>query len=124
MNQKLLKEDNFTTTEITTQATPAIDLDRQQNFGSDGLMEILLMGAVTVIGFRIIYRKSILYLDRIHPIKPNIWQKLTRPNCKKCRFYNHSSDFKCELHPLVFKLVRAESCPDYWQSDRRKFLHR
>ena len=125
MNQEQLsKENNSFTTEVALQATSAIDVDRQPIFGYDGLTEVLLMGAATVVGFKILYRKSILYLDRIHPLQPNIFQKLAQPKCKKCRFYNPNSDFQCSVHPVTLQFNEAKSCPDYWQRDRRKFLHR
>ena len=108
----------------TLQTTSAIDLDEQPSFGYDGLLEILLMGAVTIAGFKFLYRKSRLYLDRTHPLKQNIWQKFAQPNCQQCRFYNCNSSFKCSVHPSVLEFSKAKNCPDYWQRDRHRFLYR
>ena len=124
MNQEQSSPANNLPSAETLQVTSAPDLQRQPNFGYDGSLEVLLMGVVIVAGFKFLYRKSRLYLDRTHPLKPNMWQKLAQPNCQKCRFYNRSSDLKCSVHPLAVKFSEAQSCPDYWQRDRHKFLHR
>ena len=90
----------------------------------DGIIGISIMAAMTVLGFRFLYLKSPFHLDTVKPIKPNVFQKLAQPNCKKCRFYNRRAKIKCALHPVRVSFAEAETCPDYWQRDRRKFLYR
>lgn len=123
MNQDRLPNNNFVN--IETEPT-ASSLSSNQEFSNsnDAWLGILFMAAVTVAGFRFLYLKSPLYLDKLRPIKPNIFQKLAQPNCKKCRFYSRHSHLHCVVHPLRVTNLEAETCPDYWQRDRRKFLHR
>ncbi|MGD1922520.1 MAG: hypothetical protein ACFCAD_28675 [Pleurocapsa sp.] len=90
----------------------------------DGLMGVLFMGIVTVAGFNLMYRRSPFYLDRVRPLKPNIFKRFAQPTCKKCRFYNRNGYFKCSVHSLRGNNLDAENCPNYWQRDRRKFMHR
>ncbi|MEM7594163.1 MAG: hypothetical protein AAF383_22070 [Cyanobacteria bacterium P01_A01_bin.83] len=72
---------------------------------------------------------------------------MAQPNCSKCRFFDRTLDssfngrkdlsasdprnglsrnsyLKCAVHPVRVNNTAAQNCPDYWQRDRRKFLHR
>lgn len=97
---------------------------REVSASYDGMLGLLVMAAFTVVGFRFLYLKSPLHLDQVKPIKPNLLPRLAQPNCKKCRFYRRDSDFQCAVHPVRVNFAAAQTCPDYWQRDRRKFLHR
>lgn len=90
----------------------------------NGVLELFIMAGFTLVGFRLIYLKSVRYLDRARPVKSNIFKRLARPNCKKCRFYNRHADLQCAVHPVRVSFTEAETCPDYWSRDRHKFLHR
>ena len=90
----------------------------------DSILGLGMMMAVTIVGFRFLYLNSPFHLDKFKPIKPNFWQKLAQPNCQKCRFFRSNSKFQCALHSVKIDFTKAKICPDYWQSDRRRFLYR
>ena len=90
----------------------------------EGILGLAIMVAMAAVGFRFLYLKSPFHLDKVKPIKPNLFQKLAQANCKKCRFYNRRAEVKCAVHPVRVNFAEAQTCPDYWQRDRRKFLYR
>ena len=110
-------------TEIVNSTAPPETLTKETLTGYNGLFEVLLMGLFSVAGFYLLYRKSQLRLDKANPPKPNIFKRLAQPNCSKCRFFNDNSYLKCAVHPVRVNNTAAQNCPDYWQCDRRKFLH-
>ena len=103
--------------------TPSFSYPSLRLGSYDGLLEVLLMGIVSVAGFYLLYRKSQRHLDKANPQKLNIFKRLAQPNCSKCRFFDRNSYLKCAVHPVRVSNIEAQNCPDYWQRDRRKFLH-
>lgn len=135
------RSSNNNTENIEIEPTISQVSSNQEFSANEGLLGILLLAAFTVAGFRLIYLKSGLHLDKFRPIKPSIFKRLTQPNCKKCRFYSRTLDssfngdsprnglsrnshLHCAVHPVRVNFAEAENCPDYWQRDRRKFLYR
>ena len=128
-------------TEIVNSTAPPETLTKETLTGYNGLFEVFLMGLFSVAGFYLLYRKSQLRLDKANPPKPNIFKRLAQPSCSKCRFFDRNLDssfngsqtrnglsrnsyLKCAVHPVRVNNTAAQNCPDYWQRDRRKFLHR
>ena len=123
MERDRLPENNLIATQTVTDTTAATHIQLETATGDNGLMGLLLMGMLIAAGFHILYRNSSLYLDRAVPLRSNLFKKLAQPHCQKCRFYDSASDFKCTVHPFRLNLNQAKNCPDYWQRDKRKFLH-
>ncbi|MCC0175898.1 hypothetical protein I4641_02740 [Waterburya agarophytonicola K14] len=111
-------------TEIVNPTTPPETPTKETLTGYSGLLEVLLMGMVTVAGFYLLYRKSKLHLDKANPPKPNVFKRFSQQSCSKCRFFNKNEHLKCAVHPVLVSKIKAKDCPDYWQRDRPKFLHR
>ena len=111
-------------TEIVNSTAPPETPTTETLTGYNGLFEVFLMGLFSVAGFYLLYRKSQLRLDKANPPKPNSFKRLVQPSCSKCRFFDRNSYLKCAVHPVRVNNTAAQNCPDYWQCDRRKFLHR
>lgn len=111
-------------TEIVNPTVPPETPTTETLTDYNGLFAVLFMGLFSVAGFYLLYRKSQLRLDKANLPKPNIFKRLAQPNCSKCRFFDRSSYLKCAVHPVRVNNTAAQNCPDYWQRDRRKFLHR
>jgi len=123
-NNESLAKNASKMAEIVNPTTPPETLTRDTVTGYNGLFEVLSMGLFTVAGFYLLYRKSQLRLDKANPPKLNILKRFSQPSCSKCRFFNKNEYLKCAVHPVHVSNIEAQNCPDYWQRDRRKFLHR